>query len=321
MDREPVSIIIPNFNGAVILANNLPSVVAAARSYGDGVEIIVVDDASADHSALMVAERFPQVELVRHEDNRGFAEAVHSGVHTAAHEILVILNSDVRPDGDFLEPLIETLMRNRDVFAASPLVYDPEGRVQNVSWNRYKMVRGTIKSAPWDMTTVRTYQDSGRKLKSLFASGGSIALKKERFNRLSGFLPIYKPFYIEDMDLCTRAWMHGWQTLLEPRSKVVHDHVGTIKRHFHAKQIRMTLLRNRLYYLWLYCSRRRLLLSHIPWTILRLLHRLLLLEIIFPGALINSLWHLRSVVALRAQIQRGQPFKPLEEILKEIESE
>ena len=43
------------------------------------------------------------------------------------------------------------------------------------------------------------------------------------FNMLEGFLPLYKPFYIEDMDLCTRAWLRGWQTLFDPRSQVVHD--------------------------------------------------------------------------------------------------
>jgi GT2 family glycosyltransferase len=171
------------------------------------------------------------------------------------------------------------------------------------------------------MNTVEERIAAGRRLKSLFASGGSVTLKKVMFLELGGFLPVYKPFYSEDMDLCTRAWMRGWQTLLEPRSKVVHDHVGTIKRHFHAKKIRIIRLRNRHYYTWLYCSRRQLLLSHAPWTILRLFLRLLRLDVTFPAALIMSLAHVKSVTALRSQMQRQQPFKPLEQILKEIESE
>ncbi|MGB8335320.1 MAG: glycosyltransferase family 2 protein [Desulfobacterales bacterium] len=320
MDLKPVSIIIPNFNGASILATNLPSVVAAARAYGGDVHIIVVDDASSDQSVAVVSERFPQVKLVQHEVNLGFAETIHSGVQAAVHEILVFLNSDVRPHADFLAPLVETLMTSRDVFSVSPLVYDPEGRLQNVSWNRYKMVRGTIKSTPWDLTTVRECRNNGRQLKSLFASGGSIALKKEMFNRLGGFLPLYKPFYIEDMDLCTRAWLHGWQTLFDPRSRVVHDHVGTIKRFFHAKKIRTIRTRNRFLYLWLYCSRRRLMLSHVPWTVFRLLLRLLRLDLTFPIALLQSLAHLRSVNSLRSEMNQAQLFKPLHQLLREIES-
>ncbi len=320
MDLKPVSIIIPNFNGASILATNLPTVLAAARVYGGDVDIIVVDDASSDQSVATVTGKFPQVKLVQHDINRGFAETVHSGVHAAAHEILVFLNSDVRPHADFLAPLIETLMISRDVFSVSPLVYDPEGRLQNVSWNRYKMVRGTIKSTLWDLNTVREYQKNGRALKSLFASGGSIALKKEMFNRLDGFLPLYKPFYLEDTDLCTRAWMRGWQTLFDPRSRVVHDHVGTIKRFFHAKKIRTIRTRNRFLYLWLYSSRHRLILSHIPWTAFRLLLRLLRLDLTFPIALLQSLAHLRSVKTLRSEMKQSRPFKPLHQLLREIES-
>ena len=320
MDLNPVSIIIPNFNGASILATNLPTVLAAARAYGGDVETVVVDDASSDKSVALVTEKFPQVNLVQHDVNRGFAETVHSGVQAAAHEILLFLNSDVRPHADFLAPLVETLMTSRDVFAVSPLVYDPAGRLQNVSWNRYKMVRGTIKSTFWDLTTVRECQSDGRQLKSLFASGGSIALKKEMFSKLDGFLPLYKPFYIEDMDLCTRAWLRGWQTLFDPRSRVVHDHVGTIKRFFHAKKIRTIRTRNRFLYLWLYCAPHRLILSHIPWTAFRLLLRLLRLDLTFPVALLQSLARLHAVNALRFEMKQSRPFKPLHQLLKEIES-
>lgn len=320
MDLKPVSIIIPNFNGASILETNLPSVLAAGRAYGAEAETLVVDDASSDQSVAVVTEKFPQVRLVRHEVNRGFSETIHSGVRAAVHEILVFLNSDVRPYADFLPPLIETLMASRDVFSVSPLVFDPEGRLQNVSWNRYKMVRGTIKSTLWDLTTVRECQKNGRQLKSLFASGGSIALKKEMFNRLDGFLPLYKPFYLEDMDLCTRAWMRGWQTLFDPRSRVVHDHVGTIKRFFHAKNIRTVRTRNRFLYLWLYCARDRLIFSHAPWTAWRLLLRLLRLDLTFPIALMQSLARLRSVKKLRSEMKRSRPVKPLHQLLREIQS-
>ncbi|MFZ0612839.1 MAG: glycosyltransferase family 2 protein [Desulfobacterales bacterium] len=320
MTAEPVTIIIPNFNGLSILENNLPSVVAAGRAYAGEVEIIVVDDASTDHSVAMLAAKFPQARLVCHDVNRGFSDAVHSGVGTAGHDILIFLNSDVRPQADFIAPLVATLTSSRDIFCVSPLVYDPQGKPQNVSWNRYTFVRGTVKSTHWDMNTVMDRTVAERRLKSLFASGGSVALKKWMFLELGGFLPVYKPFYSEDMDLCTRAWMRGWQTLFEPASSVVHDHVGTIKRFYHAKRIRTIRTRNRFLYLWLYCSRRRLILSHVPWTAFRLLLRLLRLDLTFPIALLHGLTHIRPVFLLRSQMKQSQAFKPLDQILREIES-
>jgi hypothetical protein len=64
-----------------------------------------------------------------------------------------------------------------------------------------------------------------------------------------------------------------------------------------------------------------LFLSHAPWTILRLFLRLLRLDVTLPTALVISLAHVKQIMALRSQIQQQQPFKPLEQILREIESE
>ena len=318
MDQKPVSIVIPNYNGETILKANLPKVIEAGHGYGGTCEIIVVDDASVDNSVALLQQSFAQVRLVRHNVNRGFADTVHTGIHAASHEIIILLNSDVWPYPDFILPLVATLLSDRDIFAVSPLVYNPEGEVQSVSWNRYAFVRGTIKSTAWNLEDALSRRDREGPLKSLFASGGSMAVKKDRFVALDGFLPIYKPFYSEDMDLCTRAWMHGWQTLFEPRSQVVHDHVGTIKRFFHLKKIRITRIRNRNYYMWLYSSWRRLILSLIPWSILRLFLRLLRLDVTYPVALFKSLVNLRSVIDLRSQIKQAQPFKTLDQLIKEI---
>ncbi len=320
MDRKSVSIVIPNYNGAAILAANLPKVIDAGRVYHGACETIVVDDASSDNSVAVLQQSFPQVKLVRHSANLGFADAVHSGIDAASHDIIILLNSDVWPRPDFISPLVEALSGHNDVFAVSPLVYDPEGRPQNVSWNRYAFVRGTIKSTPWQIEDALRRRDIEGPLKSLFASGGSMAVWKDRFRALGGFLPIYKPFYSEDMDLCTRAWIHGWFTLFEPRSRVVHDHVGTIKRFFHSKKIRITRIRNRNYYMWLYSSWRRLIFSGIPWTVLRLILRLARLDVTYPVGLLKSLANLGPVMALRSQMRKEHPLKTLDQLIEEIES-
>ena len=59
-----VSVVIPNYNGAQLLEENLPSVVAAFREWGGSYELIVVDDASTDGSCHLLRERFPEVTLL-----------------------------------------------------------------------------------------------------------------------------------------------------------------------------------------------------------------------------------------------------------------
>ncbi len=249
MDFMPVSIIIPNYNGEQILTDTLVRVVQAAESYPGESEIIVVDDASQDSSVQLIRKDFSDINLIRHDINKGFAESVHSGIESSNNPIIILLNSDVRPDRNFLVPLIRWFSRD-DIFSVSPLIYDQYGKPLRVSWNLPKIVRGEIRKRDWNLEDGLRLVRRGRVLKSLYASGGSVAFRKEMFLQLHGFHPIYKPFYYEDRDLGTRAWKRGWQTIFEPESTVVHDHYGsTIKRFFSATRIKVIKRRNRFYYI------------------------------------------------------------------------
>jgi len=318
MNNNGVSIIIPNYNGESLLNKNLPSVMHAAETYHGECEIIVVDDGSRDGSVDLASNRFPQIKVIKHAVNQGFAEAVYTGIQHAASEIIILLNSDVRPNSDFIAPLVEKL-QGQKTFSVSPLVCDPMGKPQTVSWNLGRIKRGDIKFRSWTLDEARHRRENGHELKNLFASGGSLAMKKTMFIRLGGFLPIYKPFYYEDVDLCTRAWMNGWQTLFEPRSIIVHDHEGSIRLHFDAWRIRTTRLRNRFFYLWLHLSRKKLIISHIPWIGYRLLNRMLHLDMTYAIALIMACFRLKEVIMLRSHWKSTRTFRPLEQIIEEIE--
>ena len=273
MNTVPVSIVIPNYNGEPILAKTLASVVEAVEAYPEESEIIVVDDASQDKSIPLITNNFPGIKVVRHNTNKGFAEAVHSGIKLSIHPINILLNSDVRPDRNFIAPLVRWFSKE-DTFSVSPLILDQHRKPLRVSWNLGKIVRGEIRKRNWDLEDAFELARRDRTLKSLYASGGSIAIRKEMFFQLGGFLPLYKPFYYEDRDLCTRAWRRGWKTYFEPESTVVHDHQGTIKRFFPVKRIKIIKRRNRFFYLWLHLSTRKLLFFHIPWIFFRLLIKL-----------------------------------------------
>lgn len=315
-----MSIIIPNYNGESLLEGNLPSVIAAARAYRNDCEIIVVDDASQDNSVKLISQYAPQLQLLRHHVNRGFAEAVHTGIQRAVHEYVILLNSDVRPEPDFIAPLM-THFQSPTTFSVSPLVCDPDGTPQTVSWNLGVIRRGSIKFRSWDLEEARDRAERGHTLKSLFASGGSVALRRTMFHQLGGFLPLYKPFYYEDVDLCTRAWLKGWQTLFEPRSQVIHDHEGVISQYFDARRVRTIRLRNRFFYLWLYLSGNSIVASHIPGILYRGLFRTLQLDMTYTTALLQAAMRLKEVLLYRTQTESAaHTSKPLEKILAEIAS-
>ena len=319
MYTSPVSIIIPNYNGENVLVQSLTDVVAASQAYSQDSEIIVVDDASADNSVALISRHFPDIKVVIHATNKGFAEAVHSGVRTASHPILILLNTDVFPDRNFIAPLLRWFS-DPDTFGVSPLVTDADGHPSRGSWNRRTFSRGEIRKINWQLDHAAALARRGTGLKSLYAQGGAVALRKDMFLKLDGFLPIYKPFYYEDCDLGTRAWQHGWHTYFEPDSSVVHDQrKATISRLFAVSRISRIKKRNRLIYHWLHLSSSTLIFSHFPWILLRLLWRILRLDAAFVLGFFSALPAFGRVMMLRRKYGPSVSGKSLEDVLSEIE--
>ena len=154
MDILPVTIVIPNFNGEEILTPTLKSILKASVAYKGEVEILLVDDASTDKSMELINNLFPEIKILQHDKNRGFSEAVGTGVKGATHSIIILLNSDVIPDINFISPLINWFNRS-DVFSVSPLILGKTGNSQRVSWTIGKIKRGEMRKENWDITAAR----------------------------------------------------------------------------------------------------------------------------------------------------------------------
>jgi GT2 family glycosyltransferase len=320
MNTLNVSIVIPNYNGEHFIKQNMPSVIEAADIYPAKSEIIVVDDDSRDNSVKILEENFPDIKIVRHEINKGFAETVHSGVTSSMYSIIILLNTDVIPDRNFISPLIEYFNRE-DTFAVSPLIRNEDGKSMRVSWNLVKLVRGELRRQDWNLEDALELARQGKVLKSFYASGGSVAIRKQMFEQLGGFLSIYKPFCSEDKDLCTRAWKRGWATYFEPTSMIVHAHEGTKERFFSHKRIKITKRRNRFFHLWCHLSTTKLIFSHFPWILYRFPMRILRFDMVYPIAFFKALSQLGTIVKLRDQLRSNNGLISLEEIIEKINLE
>ena len=107
-----ISIIIPNYNGEKILPKNLPHILVAVKEYKKGkVEIIIPNDPSTDKSKEVIASFIRSLQGTgivgktidnSKKDESGFSKNVNRGVALATGDILVLLNSDVRPHKIFL---------------------------------------------------------------------------------------------------------------------------------------------------------------------------------------------------------------------------
>lgn len=294
-----VSIVIPNYNGVDLLKKNLPAVFAAAASYheqsGDRVEIIVSDDGSGDESVSFLREerkkeRKIPLYVVESRKNSGFAPAVNRGVREAKGEILVLLNSDVSPEKEFLVPLLKHFAEDT-VFAVGCLDRSIENGKETLRGRGVgRWERGFLMHRAGDVESDKT----------LWVSGGSGAFRRSLWEKLGGLYDLYRPFYWEDIDLSYRAQKAGYFIRFEPQSRVVHEHdTGSIKQQFTKKKITAVAYRNQFIFVWLNITQPSLLLSHVLWLPVHFLQSILRSDRGFFTGFFSALMRLPVVLSLR----------------------
>jgi hypothetical protein len=106
------------------------------QQYDGPVEIIMVDNGSADGSVEFMRQQFPQVCLIVNDRNTGFAPAVNQAARAATGDYLALLNNDARAAPDWLHQLVELAERRRDegvvCVARSQLAAVEQGRVMRI---------------------------------------------------------------------------------------------------------------------------------------------------------------------------------------------
>lgn len=256
-----ISIVIPNRGGAGLLQQNLPYVLKAAK----GAEVIVVDDASRDNSLEILKNEFPSVRVLRKTRHDGFGSTVNAGVKEARGDIVVLLNTDVRPEKNFLAPLIKHF-DDTAVFGVGCLERSYE--------NGKVMFRGRGE-ARWEKGFFVHSRGEVNKTTTAWVSGGSSAFRKSIWEKLGGMDTLYDPFYWEDIDLSFRARKAGYKILFEPTSVIIHEHEqGIIKQDYSSFQIKTIAYRNQFLFIWKHMPDIKIWLSHFFWTPVRLLQAL-----------------------------------------------
>lgn len=119
--------IIVSYNTRARLGDALTAIRAAEP---EGPHVVVVDNASSDGSANLVAADFKDVDLVRNAENVGFARAVNVGLGKLDTRFGLLLNPDTLPTPELLRELVAHLEANPEVWAVAPRLLRPDGRAQ-----------------------------------------------------------------------------------------------------------------------------------------------------------------------------------------------
>lgn len=225
MPRPDVSVVVVNRNTRDLLERCLDGVRA---QHGVEGEIIVVDNASTDGSADLVAERFPEVQLVRLTDNAGFARANNLAFGRCRGEFVLLLNSDAFLAPGALAELVAGARRHERAAAVGPRLLNADGTLQRSAWPFPRAGRVLLEAFALHrplhrlglVEDLRTWpHDEERPVE--FLIGACLLIRREALAEVGGFDERFW-LYGEEADLCRRFAARGWEVVLVPSAECTH---------------------------------------------------------------------------------------------------
>ena len=222
----PVTAVIVSYNCREALRTCLDKL----TSPGNSASIIVIDNASSDASAEMVAAYFPTVELIKNAHNLGFAVACNQGIRACATPFILLLNPDTLLDSAELQKLRDVMGSQPDVGACGPRILNVDGTLQP-SCRAFP----TLGAMVCDELGLSHLFPHSRRLASYRLSGwehdetshvdqlmGSCLLLRRAALEHVGLLDERFFLYFEEVDLCRRMWQTGWRVLFIADATVTH---------------------------------------------------------------------------------------------------
>lgn len=180
------------------------------------IDVIVVDNGSADGSVERIRQSFPQVRQLANAQNLGFAAAANQGIDLAlarGYDYILLLNNDTVAAPDMMERLVAAGEQQRQFGILSPriLYFDQPDRTWQLAsrWHT------------WLPMPVDIRQTDDTLLEADFVTGCGMLLRRALLQRVGKFDTRYF-MYGEDVDLCARARRAGWRVAVVPEARLWH---------------------------------------------------------------------------------------------------
>lgn len=226
---KPIAVIILNWNGEKLLKEFLPHVIATTPQ--DLADIIVVDNGSTDGSLRLLADEFPEVEVISYNENYGYAEGYNRAIADTGRPYSVLLNSDAAPCDGWLQPLYDYMEAHPATGAVQPkiLSYSDPTRFEYagaaggfIDRNGYPYCRGRL----FD-TVEEDHGQYDETAQIFWATGACLMVRSELYLRVGG---LDKEFFahMEEIDLCWRILLAGYDIAAISASRVMHLGGGSL---------------------------------------------------------------------------------------------
>tara|TARA_R110001583_G_scaffold12326_2_gene54839 strand:+ start:16717 stop:17865 length:1149 start_codon:yes stop_codon:yes gene_type:complete len=219
-----VSVVIINYNVRYFLEQCVLSIYAASKNLT--VEIIIVDNNSADDSCKIIKEKYPKVILIENDENVGFSKANNQGVKVAKGKYILILNPDTVIAEDTLDKIFTFSKTKQNLGVLGVKLIDGSGNFAPES-KRGIPTPGVSFNKLFGISSKRTGKYYATHLEENesgiidIASGAFMFIKRAVFNEVHGFNEDYF-MYGEDIDLSIKLLNKGYQNYYYANAQIIH---------------------------------------------------------------------------------------------------
>lgn len=223
-----VSIIVVAWNVRKLLYDCLKSVYDETK--GIDFEVIYVDNASEDGSVEMVRNKFPDVQIIENDENKGFIKANNQGIEIATGRYILLLNSDTIVLDNAIAKTVKFADEYPDAAVVGPKILNPDKTLRRDCFmypsalNMFLAAAYLTKIFPrsrffgrermmwWDFDAVREVQT---------VCGCCSLIRRAAIDEVGVMDPMYF-VYGDDPDWCYRFKKAGWKIMFTPDAEIIH---------------------------------------------------------------------------------------------------
>jgi len=224
-----LSVVIVNFNTRDLLRDCLASL--RPELVGIEAEVLVVDNASSDRSAAMLAEEFPDVQVLVNAVNAGFSRANNRALRETRGQDVLLLNPDTLVRRGAVRTLMGALHALPGAVAVGPRVLRPDGRLDLACRRSFPSpsvaaarLLGLSRVFPRSRRLASynlTYQDPDQPGEIDAGTAAAMCFSRTPLAAV-GFFDEDFFMYGEDLDLCYRLKQGGGRIYYVPSATVIH---------------------------------------------------------------------------------------------------